>query len=728
LISTRLTTHLLINLLLIGILISCYVVIPDSYQSVDNRLRDFLFINRGAQADSGIIRIVTIDEESLAELGQWPWERNKVARILDNLSAAGAAIIGMDIFFSERDKSSPRYVMQSMDLNQEIFSPAFSKLKLPDYDHLLAETLSRTPTVLGYVFDLKEARNTQQYPKISAAILEQGFSGREFLPQAKGITLNLESLQNNAISSGFLNSKPDASGMIRRVPLLIKYEDVIYTSLAMEIYRLISAIEVLKVHYVATGIESIELLNSNSSLAIATDNEGHLYLNFLGKQKSFMYLKAKDIFNDTFDHSLVANKVILFGATSVGLLDLRATPFDNAMPGVEIHATAIENLLKQNYLHHPDWAVGANVIILLLIYLLLSILYSQLQAHYILMLMIISIYALFYFFNHLLFQQGIILNILLPLTGIILLTITSTVINYYLEHKQRKMLHNSFSRKVSENVVDDILKNKNTDILIAQEKEISILFSDIRNFTKISETLDSPSKLIDLLNIYMTPMVESIMQTQGTVDKFIGDAIMAYWNAPQKVASHADMAILSALQQIQQLARVNRLLQEKYLLSIDIGIGINTGKVTIGEMGSKGRSDYTAIGDAVNLASRLEGLNKTYGSHIIISEFTLKQAQQQYITRELDKVRVKGKNKGIVIYEVLATGQAEGELKQQLEDHNSALSHYYQGEFLLAGAAFDSLLRQYGDIKLYQLYSNRCRTYIDQPPDSFDGIYTFTTK
>jgi len=720
----KIITHLLINLLLISALIISYIFISDDYHSFDNRLRDLLFLNRGTQEDSDMIRIVSIDEESLAELGQWPWERNKISLILQNLSTAGATIIGMDVFFSEQDKSSPKYVMQStgFDINK------YPNLNLLDYDQILAQTFAQTATVLGYMFDLQKARNIEQYPKNNIAILEKGFAQEEFLPLAKGVTLNLNSFHDNALSSGFLNSIPDSSGMLRQVPLLIKYQDVLYTSLSMEIYRLISATQLLKVHYVPTGILSIELIHNQGSSFIHTDKNGFLSLNFLGPQKSFTYIKAKDVYNNSFDHSLVDGKIILFGATSTGLSDLKATPFDHALPGVEIHATAIENLLQQSYLHHPDWADGANITILLCIYLVLSLLYSRLQAHYILVLMVISLCILFYTFDYLLFQQQLVLNLLFPLIAIILLTLNSSAINYFQEYKQRNIIRNSFSQKVSASVVDDILNNKNSNIFIAQEKEISILFSDIRNFTQIAETLDSPLYLIDLLNIYMTPMVDSIMQTQGTVDKFIGDSIMAYWNAPQKVEHHADRAILSALEQINQLEQVNRILLEKYQQSISIGIAINTGKATVGEMGSKGRSDYTVIGDSVNLASRLESLNKVYNSQIIISQFTLSQTHQPYITRELDQVRVRGKTHSVTIYEVLAQGQASKALGQQLEEHNLALNSYYQGKFRQAKEQFSLLASKHPTIYLYTFYIERCQTLLNNPPKKFDGVYTFTTK
>ncbi len=708
------------NLFLASILIASYINLPAAYHSLDNRLRDFFFINRGQIKDSQQISIVTIDEESLKELGQWPWERPKIARILNNLYQAGAVVIGMDMFFAETDKSSPKKVLESLNI------PIPKDLELPDHDLILAQTMSQLPVVLGYIFDLQEERNLDQFPMINAVVSEINFNNQEFLPLARGVTLNLEMFQQAALSSGFINNIPDASGIIRSVPLLIKYQEVIFSSLVLEIYRLLNGIETIEVIYQDTGISSINLLAEDHSINIPTDRNGRLYLDFLGPQKSFTYISAKDVYLNQFDHKLVKDRVIFFGATSVGLMDLRATPFENASPGVEVHATALENMLNQKFLHRPDWAEGATTLIILCIAIGLTILYSLLPAYSIIILMFGSFYGCYKALEYLMFEKGIILNILFPMMTIFTITIITTIINYFLEAKQRKAIRHIFAQKVSANVVDDLLKKKDQDIFVAQQRDISILFSDIRSFTNISEQLDSPRKLIDLLNIYMTPMVQSIMQHKGTVDKFIGDAIMAYWNAPFEIENHADKAVTSALEQIQSLDLVNQQLKEKYQLEIDIGIGINTGLATIGEMGSKGRSDYTAIGDSVNLASRLEGLNKNYGSHIIISEFTMGQLQQSYAIRELDKVRVKGKKEAIRIYEVLPTAQAKA-FQTQAENYQQALYTYYQGDFATASKAFARLNNQ-SPQTLYQLYLQRCEYLLQHPPEDFDGVYTFTSK
>lgn len=739
--------HLLNSIIIISLLLWFYNALSYSksnsrlrvMESIDNRLRDFLFISRGVKEDSKGITIVAIDEASLKAQGQWPWERSKIAQLLDNLNSAGALVIGMDVFFPEADKTSPHRIMQSLKLNS-ILAEAGIKVAVENYDHIMAESISRSPVVLGYLFDTQEQRNSDLFPMLNIIITEKNFT-QEYLVTAQGVTLNLEAFQDQALSSGFLNNIADATGMIRRVPLIIKYQEVVFTSLALEIYRLISGVDAINVNYAdGTGITSLTLLHqarqTGISTDIPTDSAGRLFLNYLGPKNSFNYISAKDIIANDFDKSQVEGKIILFGATAVGLMDLQATPFDKALPGIEVHATAIDNMLTNNYLQHPDYAHGLTYVLVIMTGLILTVLYAYLSAFYSLLLMLFTLYVNYLLFTYLLFEQKLIFNLLFPFANIVLITMASTLTNFFLETRQKKVIWDNFSRKVSASVVDDILQHRRVDLLIAQEKDISIFFSDIRSFTELSERLGSPSDVVNLLNIYMTPMVDNIMKQHGTVDKFIGDAIMAYWNAPNDVEHHADKAVQSALEQMSQLKNVNKHLLKKYSLQLDIGIGINSGRATIGEMGSSGRSDYTIIGDSVNLASRLEGLNKVYGSHIIISQYTLELLTEEYVIRELDQVKVKGKTQAIRIYEVLALNSAKEKWQDELQAYHKALSQYQNCHFSESQKSFAALCKDYADDyghsngkhTLYHLYQKRCEEFIQNPPKEFDGVYTYTTK
>ena len=326
-----------------------------------------------------------------------------------------------------------------------------------------------------------------------------------------------------------------------------------------------------------------------------------------------------------------------------------------------------------------------------------------------------------------LFTYGVILDILLPLIALFLTMIMTLLLRFIFTSQDKRHIQQAFSKKVSPAVMNDIMSNETQALLEPKEKNVTIFFSDIRSFTTISETIGNPTRLIQLLNEYMTPMVDIIIKHKGTIDKFIGDAIMAYWNAPIDVENHADHAVQSALEQLTRLRELNQGIKEQYDTIIDIGIGIHTGDVTIGEMGSSGRSDYTIIGDNVNLASRLEGLCKPYGVKLIISEATKNALKASYFIRELDWVKVKGKTKPVTIFEVLSTGTITVEQREEFQRYDEALSLYRHAEFHKAREHFMILSKRYPHT-LYRMYQERCTYLIEENVTHFDGVFTFSTK
>ena len=689
-----------------------YLFLPQTYFSLNNNLRDFLFNIRGELSHSSEVVIIDIDEKALKQNGQWPWSRSVVAELLHKLNDANVGIIGLDMVFAEADQTSPHRIASKIEGNTA---------KLANYDKILAETLATTPTVGGYVFTFEE-NEQKDIPLVPAVFLEKGLQHNNSILEPKGIVLNIEMLQKKFYSSGFFNNVPDEGGMIRRVPLVMRYDDIVYPSLVLEMLRIYSGTSKVTLLGDNYGLKQIEF----GKFTIPTDHAGRLIINFRGAGKHFKYISAADILNGDFNTKDIAGKFVLIGTSSVGLSDLRSIPFDIAIPGVEVHANTVDNILKGDFLYEPSNVVLYDVIIIWSIVLFLIFLFSYVGSWLLLPVALVVGVALFYSFFYLLFGLGIVLNLLFPLWAFVFTLIVSVSIDYIITSRQRETVKRMFAKKVSTAVMNDLLKYDNEEILKVRDENVAIFFSDIRGFTQISETIGSSQKLVALLNRYMTPMVNAIANREGTVDKFIGDAIMAYWNAPNKVENYADKAVTTALEQIHILKDLNIELQVEFGITLEIGISIHTGIVTVGEMGSVGRSDYTVIGDNVNLASRLEGLNKLYGSTIIISKETKNRLTHGYMFRSLDMVRVKGKKEVVEVFEVFSL--AEGEKREdEFISYANALAMYRTGKISKAHALFNSLEEKY-TCKLYALYLQRCQEYFDNPKKAFNIITTMLEK
>ncbi|MFA6195876.1 MAG: adenylate/guanylate cyclase domain-containing protein [Sulfurimonas sp.] len=694
-------------------LISNYLFLPSYFQSLDNRVRDFYFNFRGDEKVSDAIVIIDIDEKSIKELGQWPWERDKVAKILTNLQESGVGIIGLDIVFSEADKTSPKRFAKEWNIQ---------KVDLPDYDVILAETIASTPTILGYVLDFDKT-NKKDAPTVPAIFVEKNKQEREFFPHAKGVLANLDTIQKSAYSSGYMNNIPDETGIIRSVPLMIKYDEMLYPSLAFELYRIMNDAKKVVVSYGKSGVESVQV----GSINIPTDRFGRLYVNFRGSAKSYKYISAVDIYNNSFEKTSIEGKIALVGTSAYGLMDLRATPMESVIAGVEIHANVIDNLINQDMLQKPSIGELIDILMILCIVFVVVMLYSRLSIFLLLVVYSSSFASLLSMNYYLLFHEHIIINTIFPLFSMILSLIGILGVNYIFEYRQKELVKNSFSKKVSKQVMEDLLANPDATHFASKEVEVTIYFSDIRGFTTISEELKSPKRVTAFLNYYMNAMVVSVEKHQGTIDKFIGDAIMAYWNAPLEVKNHADEAVKTALEQIAQRDFLNKKIKKDFGFDVDYGIGINTGSVIVGEIGSQGRSDYTIIGDAVNLASRLEGLCKPYKVRLIISEFTKAKLTDSYVMQLLDRVRVKGKAEPVEIYEVLSLGKANEQKQRELEVYYEAHDLYLKAEFKKSKEIFDTLYETYKK-PLYELYSERCTHLLEENILEFDGVFEFKTK
>lgn len=600
-----------------------------------------MFILRGEKPADDRVAIVDIDEKSLKALGQWPWSRNTLAQILDNLTTAGVAAVGLDIIFAEADRSSPHKVLKNLNLN--------TNQTLPDFDAIFAHSIENSPTVTGFMFALNpDGVEPDRDPRTKAIIIEKNKPEDSFLPKAYRPILNIESIEKSSYSSGFLNNVPDFDGVVRSVPSAVEYDGVLYPSLSIELLRLVMGVKKIQVQYNNLGVDYLVL----GEAQIPTDIYGHIRVNYRGHTPAYRYISAVDIYNNSFKKEALEGRVILIGTSSAGLYDLRSSPFDSILPGVEVHANLIDNVLNQNFISKPQWSLSIDYLSALLIALIafITTLSRRVSISIIASILLIAgILSSHYVF---MFDEGIIFNSVILIFEVIFIYSLATIVNYIYEYKQKELIKDKFAKKVSKEVMEDIVSGSGDITLTGGTKEISIFFSDIRGFTNIAENMESPKKLIDFLNAYMTPMTEIIIKNKGTVDKFIGDAIMAYWNAPRALKNHADFALKAAIEQIQVLKELNEDFKRQNLPTIRIGIGLNTGECIVGEMGSQGRSDYTCIGDSVNLASRLEGLNKKYNTQIIMSEFFLEKLSNpsDYEIEELGYETVKGKNQSVKIF------------------------------------------------------------------------------
>jgi len=699
--------------ILLSLLLSfSYLFLPNVFFSLDNRLRDFMFVLRGELPKNDNIVIIDIDDKSLKTYGQWPWSRDLVSKLLNNITQHTPGIIGLDIVFSEVDRSSPHLLKEK-----------FSNLpnNLPNYDAILANTFQNSPIVGGYIFTFSLQKEIGEVPMIPAIIVQKGLLHNQSILTPSSTILNIPLLQDALYSSGFFNNIPDANGMIRKVPLILKYDHTLFTSLPLEMVRIYSNQNRINVIGDEIGIDKLTF----GKFHIPIDNFGRLVVNFRGPSHHYTYISASDILSNKIETSQLKNKFVLVGTSALGLYDLRSIAYDSNIPGVEIHANVIDNLITGDYLHQPKYYMIYDIFIIWILIFLLVYIFSQIRSWLVVPFALILFYIIFYLFYTLLFSYGLVLNLLFPLIASILTLILVVAIDYVIEHRQKMEAKKILSKKVSTSVMNHLIKHSHEDLVSPKEVEATIFFSDIQGFTSISEKLESPDKLINMLNTYMTPMVESIINHQGTIDKFIGDAIMAYWNAPLEVLDHADLAVQSAIEQIESLEKINTIIKQEYDVSINIGIGLHTGLVTAGDMGAEGRSDYTVIGDNVNLASRLEGLTRYYDVQLLISNDTYKALKKSYIIRPLDIVEVKGKSKAVEIYEVICNTKKLG--TDELDLYNTALENYREGNIKKAQKEFQLLSEKYPCV-LYTQYLKRCQQVIANPNEIFTPILKMQTK
>jgi len=596
------------------------------------------------------VTIVEIDEESLASVGQWPWPRTVVADLILKLRAAGAIVIGFDIVFPEPDRTSPTLFLSTLrGLDPEIVKVL---KRLPDNDAVMATAMRQALVVLSQS-GFERVGVKSDLPPRKAPHGERGADPRPYLLNFPGLVRNIAPLENAARGVGMITVRPELDGITRRLPLVVRVGDDIFPSLAVEMLRVATGGGAYATDTGPSGLTGIIMRGVRGQVKVPTDRDGHIWIHFRKSERS-RYISAMDVLAGKAPPALLRQKLVLVGASAVGLRDIKATPLEAAIPGVEAQAFAIENMISKTFLVRPFWTTGAEIVFTALVSLLLIVVVPLLGPIRSLIIGFLaaaaSLGGAWYAFD----QKGLLLDLTFPAATTFAVYAVLAYMNYVGEERSKRQVRSAFSRYMSPALVEQLAEQPNRLVLGGETKELSILFSDIRGFTTISEGL-SAAELTGLINDYLTPMTEVILDNGGTIDKYIGDAIMAFWNAPLNDAQHAEHSCRAALGMLTALKIFNEEDAKRAAeggrphIPIRIGIGINTGQCSVGNMGSMQRFDYSVLGDSVNLAARLESATKEYGVEIIIGENT--QALVPHLaTMELDLVRVKGKTEASRIF------------------------------------------------------------------------------
>ena len=691
--------------------------------------------------------IVDLDEKSLAAVGRWPWGRNRMAELTDELfDRQKVALLGFDVVFAEADESSGLKRLNELAQKELKDQPGFvDKLRQLqsslDYDAMFAKALEGRAVVLGYYLTSDDREGLTSGVLPAPVMVKSDLQGRPIsFTSWNGYGGNIAQLAKAAPIAGHFNPIPESDGVVRSLPLIGEYKSKYYESLSLAMFRMLAGLPSVspgfpKERMLARsyqGLESIQLRLGTKMLAIPVDDRVATLVPFRGfggpKGGSYRYVSASDVLAKTLPAESLKGKIVLLGTTAPGLLDARVTPVGETYPGVEAHANMISGLLDGKTLVKPDYSMGYDVMVLLMSGLLLAFalpLVTATRAVVLSVVVIVTVGALnlWLYVGH---------GLVLPLAGAMVMALTAFALNmsygYFVESRSKRELAHLFGTYVPPELVDEMVKDPDSYSMQATNREMTVMFCDMRGFTKMSEQME-PSQLQALLNGVFTRLTGIIRANRGTIDKYMGDCVMAFWGAPVETPEHAHLAVKSAMEMANAVRGINEEHRAKGIPEIGIGIGVNTGTMCVGDMGSNIRRSYTVIGDAVNLGSRLEGLSKIYGVDTVVSESARKLAPA-FGWQELDRVRVKGKEQAVAIYWPVAPSNRIGaDTESELRTWSSFLKAYRAQDWDQCDLLMMNLLRMNAKRYLYHLYSDRVASMRLLPFDlEWDGATNFETK
>ena len=703
-----------ISIVLVILALVVFFMDPHFLRFMELKALDLRMVSRGQLPTTGQVIIATVDEKSLSEIGRWPWSRSMTAKLVDSLKEYGAKAVGFDIVFAEPEQSTG-----------------------PSADAILAKSVKSAKNVsLGYFFhtSMKDVEFlSEEYINASGSLIggsmysmvrEKGHEGDYNLITAYAPVPSIKAIAESGENCGYFNAFPDPDGVIRWSPLVIKFQDNFYYSLPIALLMQYLDYPMIVLNLAEFGVDGVML----GDLRIPTDEIGRLLINYLGPAKTFPHYSISDIIAGRLSPELIKGKIVIVGATATGIYDLRVTPFSPVYPGVELHATVVENILQGNFLEQSAWTTFIDICGIIVFGMIIGIAIPRLKALQGILLVMVLLGG-FVAGNTLIFAKyNTWLNMVYPVLTMMTIYLVITVYRYFTEEREKKKIRGAFQYYLTASVINELLKDPTKLKLGGDKKDLTVMFSDIRGFTTISEKL-TPEELVHLLNEYLTAMTDIVFKYEGLLDKYIGDAIMAVFGAPVDQPDHALRSCRTALEMMATLKG----LQQKWAAEgrpfVDIGVGINSGDMVVGNMGSNMRFDYTVMGDNVNLSSRLEGINKEYGTHIVISEYTYGVVKEEMFCRELDAVRVKGKKLPVKIYELICERKDAAEHEEYIGRFHAGLAHYKAARWDEGIAAFQSVMEIRPDDPPATLYIQRCQDLKEHPPEGeWDGVFTMTRK
>jgi adenylate cyclase len=699
----------LINFLGIGTLID----------TIERKTYDLRLVAEQRALPKPAITIAAIDEKSVTEIGRWPWRRQVLAQLVDTLHQAGARVVVFDIFLPEPQDRAARDLVRAVqsELPAAANSPSFRKLRQSlDADRELAAAITRSGNVvLSMAFlatpqsalHLNEADKKKTFeliaPHAFGAIRYQDNPDFNFPLRATvyGVDANVPEIQRAGLRTGHINAFPDVDGTIRRGVLVMRYQDRFFPSGDLQAVRTYLGVQNLVLHTAEYGIRGVQLGNR----LIPTDEDGRVLIHYYGPSHTFPTIPVSDILNGKADPAQLRDRIVLIGATALGIGDIKVTPFGTTFPGPEIRANAMQNMIDGSFILRPNMIAVLEVLILLVLGLGLSYVMPRAGVRNS-AIAVIVLSALYIALGMYLFRvEQTWLNLTYPVLLMVLLFMSNTFIYYFRSESEKLQIKGAFQHYVSATVVDQIIDNIHDLKLGGEKREMTVLFSDIRGFTTMSEAM-APEDLVKLLNNYLTRMTERVFENKGTLDKYIGDAIMAFYGAPLQLPNHAALACRTAQEMMQALMELQAQWRLGGLPVLNIGVGINSGPMIVGNMGSEERFDYTVIGDAVNLGSRIEHMNKEYGTNILISEFTYDQVKDEFSNlRRIDVAPVRGRREPVGIYEMMLPQRYKD--FDWVADFNRAYELFHADKVKDAQKLFEALAEEVDD-PVSRFYVGRC--------------------